>query len=128
MTISEQNLQDLFFKAYEKNLTKLVAKCIEHGADPTAGDNCAIQGASCYGCDSIVKLLPEHGADPTAQDNYAIRWASRNGHVAVVKLLLEHGADPIANNNYAIQWASENGHAAVVEILKNWIKNNKQAV
>ena len=98
MTISEQNIQKLFFKACEKGLTKLAAKCIEHGANPTA------------------------------QGNYAIKRASRNGHAEIVKLLLEHGADPTTDNNYALKWASHNGHAAVVEILKNWIENNKKAV
>ena len=95
MTIYEQNMQKLFFKACEKGLTKLAAKYIEHGANPTADDNCAI------------------------------RLASHNGHAAVVKLLLEHGADPTSGNNYAIRLASYYGHAAVVEILKKHLTEQK---
>jgi len=34
-----------------------------------------------------VKLLLQHGADPTAGNNAAIRYASKNGHREVVKLL-----------------------------------------
>ena len=57
MTISKQNMQYLFYKACKKGMLKLVNKCIQHGADPTANNN------------------------------YAIKWASHKGHVEVVKIL-----------------------------------------
>jgi len=60
MTLSKHDIQNLFYKACKKGMAKLAAKCIEHGADQTVGDN------------------------------YAIQWASENGHAAVVEILEKH--------------------------------------
>jgi hypothetical protein len=37
----------------------------------------------------VVKLLLDHGCDPTTGNNWTIRHASANGHLNVVKLLFK---------------------------------------
>ena len=63
--------------------------------------------------------MSDERVDLCANNNYAIQFASYYGHEKVVKLLLsDERIDPSAHNNSAIQYAShKKGNEKVVELL-----------
>ena len=83
----------------------------------------ALQIASEFGCENIVKLLLYRDADVNAtstQDNISpLEHASLHGYENIVKILLDKGADikPPRDSIGALQWASAYGHGNIVKIL-----------
>jgi ankyrin repeat protein len=71
---------------------------LEKGAEVNAQggkDGNALQAASVWGSESIVRLLLEMGADVNAQGGMygsAVKAASMRGHKDVVRLLVKYGA------------------------------------
>jgi hypothetical protein len=83
----------------------------------------ALQAASFYGHEEIVKLLLEKGAEVNAQGGKygsALQAASYYGHEEIVKLLLEKGAEVNAQGGKygsALQAASNEGEQGIVKLL-----------
>lgn len=101
----------------EDGYLEVVKYLHKSGADIQACDNYALVFASQYGHFDVVKYLCENGADIIARENDAVRKAAENGYLEIVKYLYEHGADITIRKNYALMMASENGHLEVVKYL-----------
>jgi ankyrin repeat protein len=104
-----------------------VVRFLPEGADVNAqGGQCgnALQAASYWGCEAVVRLLLEKGAEVNAQGGKygnALQAASLMGYIALVRLLLEKGADVNAHGGpfgNALHVASARGHKAVVRLLR----------
>ncbi|KAJ4322889.1 hypothetical protein N0V94_002151 [Neodidymelliopsis sp. IMI 364377] len=79
----------------------------------------ALQLASRYRYEQIVKLLLDNKAEINAQDreySSALQAASHYGHEQIVKLLLDNKAEGRAYST-ALQAASEGGHEQIVKLL-----------
>ena len=95
-------------------------------ADVNAQGGCygnALQAASFFGHEEIVKMLVHEGADVNAQGGRygnALQAASFSDHEEIVKMLIHEGADVNAQGGRygnALQAASSEGHEEIVKIL-----------
>jgi len=83
--------------------TEIVRMLLEHGADPTALDNCMIRHACAHGHTEIVRLLLVNPAvNPAIHDNWALQIARQKGHTEIVRLLLERQRDFERTMNFIV--------------------------
>ena len=69
---------------------------LEHGADPTLGDSCALVAAVASGNDSAVEILLEKGLEGYKEKGFpalALIQAAKGGFVEICRRLLDLGAD-----------------------------------
>ena len=103
--------------ALEKNLTEVVARLIEKGAEPDGNmptGEMVLPWAIRNNRLGAVRSMFAHGADPHITDRDGIpllHIAIESGHKDLVKTLIEHGADPGA--------ADPSGQSTLALALRN---------
>jgi uncharacterized protein len=92
---SGDNITALAAAARYKHNT-ILNELLEHGADPTLGDSCALVAAVSVGNDSAVEILLEREREVYKEKGFpalALSEAAKMGFVGLCRRLLDLGAD-----------------------------------
>jgi len=88
--------------------------------------NYALEWASFYGKNDLVKKILSEPTDFNASNGIALTIACKNGHLNIVKFLLVNGADINVANSAPLVEAIENKHSKTVRYLLKYKNSEKE--